>query len=151
MPPRSALPSSSQVAAPIPSSQMAETPLPEKKLKKYRPVKPLPYELRDIINVYLEEQLCEILPQYRLHENSLTFPSLTSSSIALQHTHRRHRWHCRWTNSTNLRSISSSTGTHSHSGCTSSMDKSSDRTGECENRQRCTIPPQTRQLHCRWC
>jgi hypothetical protein len=69
---------------------MAETPQPEKKLKKYRPVKPLPYELRDIVNVYIEEQLCEILPQDRLHENCLTFVSLTSSSITLQHTHCRH-------------------------------------------------------------
>lgn len=62
MPPRSVLPSSSQVAAPIPSSQMVETSQPAKKLKKYRPVKPLPYELRDIINVYIEEQLCKSPP-----------------------------------------------------------------------------------------
>jgi hypothetical protein len=61
MPPRSVLTSSSQVAAPIPSSQMVETPQTSKKLKKYRPVKPLPYELRDIINVYIEEQLCKSL------------------------------------------------------------------------------------------
>lgn len=69
---------------------MAETPLPEKKLKKYRPVKPLPYELRDIINVYIEEQLCTSSPHDFLHEYFLICSSLTSSSIALQHTHR---WH----------------------------------------------------------
>jgi hypothetical protein len=69
---------------------MAETPQPEKKLKAYRPVKPLPYELRDIINVYIEEQLCEILPRSRLYKYYLTFLSLTSSSITLQHTHCRH-------------------------------------------------------------
>lgn len=57
MPPKSNLPSSSQVAAPIPSSQIVGTEQPAKKLKQYRPVKPLPYELRDIINVYIEEQL----------------------------------------------------------------------------------------------
>jgi hypothetical protein len=31
-------------------------------LQPYRPVKPLAYELQDIINVYIEEQLCLILP-----------------------------------------------------------------------------------------
>ncbi|KAG9645646.1 hypothetical protein KCU95_g3321, partial [Aureobasidium melanogenum] len=51
------LPPSSQVAVPIPSSQMVGTPEPAKKLEKYRPVKPLPFELRDIINVYIEEKL----------------------------------------------------------------------------------------------
>ena len=54
------LPPSSQIAAPIPSSQMVGTPEPAKKLKNYRPVKPLPFELRDIINVYIEEKLCTI-------------------------------------------------------------------------------------------
>lgn len=68
MPPRSVLPSSSQVAAPIPSSQMVETSQSARKLKKYRPVKPLPYELRDIINVYIEEQLCKSLPMAVLIE-----------------------------------------------------------------------------------
>jgi hypothetical protein len=51
---------------------MAETSQPTKKLKKYRPVKPLPYELRDIINVYIEEQLCKSLPDDSPHERSLT-------------------------------------------------------------------------------
>jgi hypothetical protein len=90
MPPRSILPSSSQVAAPIPSSQMAETSQPAKKLKKYRPVKPLPYELRDIINVYIEEQLCKSLPMTVILDSFLTSFSLTSSSVTLKHTHRRH-------------------------------------------------------------
>ncbi|KAI4720438.1 hypothetical protein E4T48_03368 [Aureobasidium sp. EXF-10727] len=57
MPAKSGLPPSSQAGVPIPSSQMAQTPEPAKKLKNYRPVKPLSYELRDIINVYIEEQL----------------------------------------------------------------------------------------------
>ncbi|KAI5210826.1 hypothetical protein E4T38_01924 [Aureobasidium subglaciale] len=51
------LPPSSQVGVPIPSSQMTETSQSAKKLKKYRPVGTLPYELQDIINVYIEEQL----------------------------------------------------------------------------------------------
>jgi hypothetical protein len=51
---------------------MVETSQPAKKLKKYRPVKPLPYELRDIINVYIEEQLCNSLLDGCLHESSLT-------------------------------------------------------------------------------
>ncbi|KAI5236203.1 hypothetical protein E4T43_08796 [Aureobasidium subglaciale] len=51
------LPSSSQVGVPIPSSQMTETSQSAKKLKKYRPVGASPYELQDIINVYIEEQL----------------------------------------------------------------------------------------------
>ena len=61
MPPRSVLPSSPQAAAPITSSQVVGIPQTAKKLKQYRPVKPLPYELRDIINVYIEEQLCTYL------------------------------------------------------------------------------------------
>jgi hypothetical protein len=51
---------------------MVETSQPAKKLKKYRPVKPLPYELRDIINVYIEEQLCKFLPDDYLYEPLLT-------------------------------------------------------------------------------
>lgn len=39
---------------------MVGIPEPAKKLKNYRPVKPLPFELRDIINVYIEEKLCTI-------------------------------------------------------------------------------------------
>jgi hypothetical protein len=72
---------------------MVETSQPAKKLKKYRPVKPLPYELRDIINVYIEEQLCNSLLDGCLHESSLTWFSLTSAPVAFKHTHRRHRWH----------------------------------------------------------
>lgn len=65
------LPPSSQIAAPIPSSQMVGTPEPTKKLKKYRPVKPLPFELRDIINVYIEEKLCTVFALNPLHRTSL--------------------------------------------------------------------------------
>jgi hypothetical protein len=54
------LPPSSQAAMPIPSSQMVGPPEPAKKLQKYRPVKPFPFELRDIINVYIEEKLCTL-------------------------------------------------------------------------------------------
>jgi hypothetical protein len=42
---------------------MVGTPGPAKKLKKYRPVKSLPFELRDIINVYIEEKLCTFSPR----------------------------------------------------------------------------------------
>ena len=41
---------------------MVATPEPAKKLQKYRPIKPLPFELRDIINVYIEEKLCTLSP-----------------------------------------------------------------------------------------
>ncbi|TIA64139.1 hypothetical protein D6C83_02657 [Aureobasidium pullulans] len=58
---RSALPPSSQIGVPIPSSQMATESFQRQQVKKvhqkYRPVRPLPYELRDMIHVYIEEQL----------------------------------------------------------------------------------------------
>ncbi|TIA44634.1 hypothetical protein D6C79_06196 [Aureobasidium pullulans] len=58
---RSALPPSSQIGVPIPSSQMAPESFQRQQVKKvhqkYRPVRPLPYELRDMIHVYIEEQL----------------------------------------------------------------------------------------------
>jgi hypothetical protein len=69
---------------------MVETSQVAKKLKKYRPVKPLPYELRDIINVYIEEQLCESFPITVFSNVFLTRFSLTSSSVTLEHTYRRH-------------------------------------------------------------
>ncbi|CAD0112361.1 unnamed protein product, partial [Aureobasidium uvarum] len=71
MPARSGLPPSSQAGVPIPSSQMAGTPEPARKLKKYRPVKPLSYELRDIINVYIEEQLLYVSQALPLLLNTL--------------------------------------------------------------------------------